>query len=171
MKESEIESLFPLVFQRALRPGGLFQSLLEVMELLHAPAEEALDELEKYFDPYLAPDEFVPYLASWVDLDWLLPVDGGPFPPGVGRLRELLRAAGELSRQRGTRAGLILFLETATGVAGFELIENPPGKDGQPQPFTIQVSVPPDARPYQALIDLIIRVQKPAYIVYQGSAP
>jgi phage tail-like protein len=167
MKENEIETLLPLVFQRAIRPDGLLQALLEVMENLHSPAEESLAELDKFFDPYLAPDEFVPYLAGWVDLDWLLPADGGPFPPGLGRLRELIRAAGELSRQRGTRAGLILFLETATGVAGFELVENPPGKDGQPQPFTIQVNVPPAARAYQALIDLIVRVQKPAYIYYQ----
>ncbi len=166
MNESEIETLLPLVFQRAIRPGGLLQSLLEVMELLHAPAEEVLAELETYFDPYLAPDEFVPYLAGWVDLDWLLPVDGGPFPPGLGRLRELVRAAGELSRLRGTREGLLLFLQTATGVSGFDLVENPPGPDGSPQPFTIRVSVPPAARPYQALIDLIVRVQKPACIVY-----
>ncbi len=170
MKESEIETLLPLVFQRAIQPGGLLQTLLETMDLLHAPAEEALAGLEKYFDPYLAPDEFVPYLAGWVDLEWLLPLDGGPFPPGVGRLRELVRAAGELSRLRGRRDGLILFLQTATGVAGFEIIENPPGKDGQPQPFTIQVKVPPAARQYQALIDLIVRVQKPAYIVYQPAS-
>ena len=168
MKANEIETLLPLVYQRAIRPGGPLQALIEAMAGLHAPVEETLEELETYFDPYLAPDEFVPYLAAWVDLDWLLQPGGGEFPPGLGCLRELIRAAGELSRKRGTPKGLELFLKTATGVDGFVVQENPPGPDGAPQPFTIRITIPPEAQKYAALVDHIIRVQKPAYIIYKS---
>ncbi len=67
------------------------------------------------------------YLAQWVDLGWLLPEDGGPFPGGLGRLRELIQASAELSRWRGTKRGLVQFLELATGLDGFAIDESAPG--------------------------------------------
>jgi phage tail-like protein len=158
MRQDEIESLLPLVFQRAINPGSPLDALLAVMEGLHLPVEEALSEIEVYFDPYRAPDEFVPYLARWVDLAWLLPEDGSPYPAGLGRLRDLIRASAELSRWRGTQRGLMLFLRLATGQDGFEISE--------PNPFEIHVHIPRSAGPFKALVDRIVQMQKPAYAVY-----
>src|SRR5688572_25543412 len=132
MKRAEIEQLLPEIIRRTIPPPNARTSdpayppevnplplLLDVMELLHAPDEVVLASIDRYFDPYRAPDAFVAYLAGWVDLDdlWIanpqeftaqtLP----PFPSGVGRLRELVAASVYLSRWRGTARGLLTFLE------------------------------------------------------------
>ena len=167
MKQDEIESLLPLVFQRAVFPGSPLSVLLEVMEQQHAPAEEALAQVESYIDPYRTPDEFLPYLAQWVDLGWLLPEDGGPFPGGLGRLRELIQASADLSRWRGTKRGLVQFLELATGLSGFTIDEAAAGPGGGPRAFHLVVQAPAAGRPFQGLMERIIQMQKPVYVTSQ----
>src|SRR5215468_1137969 len=99
MKQTEIEQLLPGVFQRTVVPSGVLATLLEVMETLHAPAEEVLRELDAYFDPRRTANRFVPFLAGWADLDTLLSEssvsepDAPTFPTGLGRLRELVADA------------------------------------------------------------------------------
>ncbi|MFO8091331.1 MAG: phage tail protein [Desulfatiglandaceae bacterium] len=177
MKREEIKSLLPQVFQRTLRSGSPLNALLEVMELLHAPAEEVLGQLEIYFNAYSAPDIFVPYLACWVDLDRFYPfysdqpedlqrsVD--PISSGTGQLRELIAAAAYLSQWRGTAKGLKLFLETATGINGFDLVENVDSKKGEPRPFHILITAPAEAEKHIVLIERIVEQEKPAYVSYE----
>lgn len=175
MKRTEIESLLPEVVQRTVCPGGPLLTLLEVMEALHAPSEAVLAKLETYFHPYCTPDEFVPYLARWVDLERLVPgTPGGgdgasepTFPSGLGRLRELVAAAAFLSSWRGTRRGLLRFLETATGSRGFEIQEQVFAGDGLPRPFHILVQAPQEAEGYRPLIERIVEMEKPAYVTYE----
>lgn len=176
MKRSEIEQLLPGIFQRTLRPQTPLYALLEVMEALHAPSEAVLADLDSFFDPYRTPDEFVPYLAGWVDLDRLLHEAKGyaasnapppPFPTGQGRLRELIAAAAFLSKWRGTPRGLLRFLETATGATGFVIDERTPGPNGQPRPFHLRIVAPQSVQPYQALLERIIELEKPAYVTYE----
>jgi P2-related tail formation protein len=178
MKRNEIEQLLPEVIRRTIRPGNPLAALLEVMEALHAPSEEVLAELDRYLDPYRAPDSFVPYLARWVDLQRFLsefresePSSGGPasvpFAGGLGRLRDLIAAAATLSKWRGTARGLLRFLETATGVHGFEIDETVPGPDGNPRPFHLRVRAPAASKRYRALVERIIEMEKPAYVTYE----
>jgi phage tail-like protein len=177
MKREEIETLLPRVFQQTLRPGGPLNTLLEVMELLHTPAEAVLSHLEKYFNAYSTPNKFVPYLAYWVDLGRFYPFYSAqpedlrrsvdPISSGTGRLRELIAAAAYLSQWRGTAKGLKLFLETACGINGFELVENVIGENGNPRPFHIRIVAPPNAEPHIALIERIIEQEKPAYVSYE----
>ncbi len=175
MKPNEIEQMLPGIFQRTVQEGTPLFALLEVMEALQAPDEAALDQLDAFFDPYRAPDAFVPFLASWVDLDWLLieipeefkETAPPPLPSGIGRLRELLAAATFLAQWRGTAKGLLRFLETATGVQGFGIEEQVLGPDGQLKPFHLRVRVPQEAAPYQIMIERIIESEKPAYVTYE----
>lgn len=171
MKQEEIRGLLPEVFTRTLRPGGPLNALLAVMEAMHSPSEDVLRHLQTYFNPYLTPDGFVPYLAGWVDLDLLL----GPQTPdslptlstGVGRLRELVAAAAYLSRWRGTAKGLLLFLETATGSTGFSVDEHVLDEQGTVRPYHIKVQAPGETAPHEALIRRIIAMEKPAYVTYE----
>lgn len=171
MKQEEIKGLLPEVITRTLRPGGPLAVLLAVMEGMHAPSEEALSRLETYFNPYLTPDKFVPYLAGWVDMDVLLgsQVDGGQstLPIEIGRLRELISAAIYLSKWRGTSRGLLLFLETATGATGFAVDEHVRDKQGRMLPFHIKVLAPASTAPNESLLRLIITLEKPAYVTYE----
>ncbi len=174
MKRNEIERLLPGVFQRTLQPGNPLLALLAVMEALHAPSEAALAQLDAFFDPYRAPDRFVPYLTGWVDMDRLFgdlarlsDTTAPPFPSGIGRLRELIAAAANLSKWRGTAKGLRLFLETATGLQGYEIDEQVAGPEGQPRPFHVAIRAPAEAEAYRVLIERIIEMEKPAYVTYE----
>jgi phage tail-like protein len=70
------------------------------------PVLALLDSLPAHVDPDLAPQDVLELLAGWlgVELDESWPDE---------RRRELVRRAGELSRLRGTRAGLELSLGIA----------------------------------------------------------
>jgi phage tail-like protein len=178
MKQSEIAQLLPGIFQRTLHAGGPsggpLATLLNVMEALHAPSEAVLERVHAVFDPYETPDQFVPFLAGWLDLEQLLVQSAGqqtartasPLISGLGRLRELIMAAAYLSQWRGTAQGLLRFLETATGYRGFEIDERVPGAGGQPMPFHLLVRAPAGTLPYQVLITRIIELEKPAYVTY-----
>lgn len=166
----------PRLFQRGLHPGGPLNALLEVMEMMHEPAEAVIARLETYFNAYSTPDNFVPYLASWLDLDRFYPFYSAqpselqrsvdPITSGTGQLRELIAAAAYLSQWRGTAKGLKLFLETATGINGFELTENV-DKNGNPRPFHIRVLAPAEAFRHIALIERIVEQEKPAYVSFE----
>ncbi len=177
MKRSEIEQLLPRVYQSALSEQGPLVALLAVMEELHAPAEALLAGIENTFSPYRTPESFVPYLSQWVDLDRFFRVGGresaGPdatvdaLSTGNGRLRELMAAAAYLSQWRGTQQGLRRFLETATGVSGFELDEQVRDSEGMPRPYHIRVSAPQACARHRALIERIVEQEKPAYVTYE----
>ncbi|MBO0781749.1 MAG: hypothetical protein J2P37_23265 [Ktedonobacteraceae bacterium] len=172
MKRTEIEHLLPGIFQRVSTEGTPLFALLEVMEALLAPDEAVLDQLDAFFDPYRTPDTFVPFLASWVDLErLLLEVPGElappPLPSGQGRLRELIAAATFLAQWRGTTKGLLRFLETAIGTQGFAIEEQVLGSDGRLRPFHIRIRAPQEAVPYRVLIERIIESEKPAYVTYE----
>jgi phage tail-like protein len=171
MKRSEIERLLPGVFQRTLRAGSPLDGLLEAMEALHAPAEDVLARLDAVVDPRRTRDDFVSFLARWVDLDRIFEPEATgaaasarpPISTGWGRLRELTAAAAWLSKWRGTARGLRRFLQTATGSANFEIVENVDSA-GQPRLFHIMVYSPVALKPHRALIERIIESEKPAYV-------
>jgi phage tail-like protein len=175
MKQDEILKLLPAIFQRTAHPGNLLSGLLAVMEDLHEPDERILEDLDIYFNPYLAPDNFVPYLAGWLDLDRVLTDMPGelahkappPFPSGLGCLRELIASVPVLTKWRGTSYGLQLFLEIATGMRGFEINETVRGTNGLPRPFHIRVLALPESEVYRVLIERIVQLEKPAHVTYE----
>ncbi len=172
MKPAEIERLLPGVLQRTAKPGGPLVALLEVMEELHRPSEGALDQLDEFFNPRRTRDDFVPLLARWLDLAFLLETPGGDklktrssatISTGLGRLRELVATAAELSKWTGTAKGLRQFLQIATGEDRFEIRENV-DREGRPRPFHLTVVAPASMKPHRDLIERIIMSEKPAYV-------
>ena len=108
MKRTDIEQLLPEIMRRTLGAGKPMDAILGVMEDMHAPAEDCLARIELYFNPYDTQPRFVPYLASWLDLERFFDVSGSePVSTGRGRLRELIARAAYLSQWRGTRRGLV----------------------------------------------------------------
>lgn len=173
MKASQIKRLLPAVLQGGAAPGSPLAAILDVMETLHAPSEAILDNIDVYFDPRRTPDAFVPYIASWVDLEPVLdrPVGRNTYslpslPTGIDLLRELIASAVSLSQWRGTRKGLLLFLETATGLSGFTIDEQVRGTDGKIIPFHLRIGAPSQAAQFHALVERIIDLEKPAYVTY-----
>ncbi|MFW5443975.1 MAG: phage tail protein [Methylococcaceae bacterium] len=175
MKHQEIKQLLPEVFQRTDHQGSPLYGLLKVMEAQTEPAEQILQQIPDYFNPYITPEKYLPFLASWVDLDRFFPsfknqalADNSALQTlGYGRLRELIVAAPQLSKLRGTAAGLQLFLETACGEKGFKIDENMMSENGDIIPFFIQVTAPETAEQHSILIERIIEQEKPAYVTYK----
>ncbi|MBX3640698.1 MAG: hypothetical protein KIS65_01580 [Nitrosomonas sp.] len=174
MKHQELKQLLPEIFQRTDQPGSPLYGLLQAMEILSEPAETILRQLPVYFNPYTAPESFLPFLASWVDLDRFFSSMPGSTAAQTellqlldsGRLRELIAAAIRLSKLRGTAAGLQLFLETATGVRNFTIDENVLQENNDVMPFHIKITAPKAAQKYQALIERIIEQEKPVYVTH-----
>jgi phage tail-like protein len=180
MRRPKIERLLPGVFQAALhpttglaQPDALMGACLDAMEALQEPSEEILRTLPHYFDPRRAPSRFIPYLAAWVDLDWLItprneepPAGQFLLTDGLGQLRELVAEATTLARWRGTRRGLRHFLEAATGSTDFTIDENPAGDDGEPTSFHLAIRAPAALDAQRPLLERIIVAQKPAHATY-----
>lgn len=167
MNQDGIKNLLPSMFRQAAGNGSPLSAILGVMEGLHATTEETLGGLDAVFDPLRTPDRFVPFLAKWVDLDWI--TGEGGFSMDTCRFRELIAIAWYLSQWRGSARGLLLFLETATGVQGFSIRENLTDGKGQVIPFHIEVAVPAEAAAQLHLIERIIENEKPAYVTYAVS--
>ena len=85
---------------------------------------------------------------------------------GLGRLRELTASAATLSRWRGTRKGLLLFLAVATGSTEFDINEQVI-EDGRVKPFHLHVTAPRHLEGHGDLIRRIIELEKPAYVTYE----
>ncbi|SER47249.1 phage tail protein domain-containing protein [Nitrosomonas sp. Nm51] len=174
MKHQELRQLLPEIFRRTDQPGSPLHALLQGMEILSEPAETILQQLPVYFNPYTAPENFLPFLASWVDLDRFFSTAPGPAVTETeflqlldsGRLRELIIAATRLSKLRGTTAGLQLFLEIATGIKGFTVDENVLQENNDVIPFHIKISAPKTAQRYQVLIERIVTQEKPVYVTH-----
>src|SRR5262249_8229584 len=139
-----------------------------------------------YFDPRITPAEFLPWLASWLDveLDERWP---------EARLRQLLRWAIALHRSRGTKWGLLKYLEIYNGEQA-EIIERRAkdfsvgpearlgqgvalGRANQPHTFTVTLRLPAikaasekererQEEIRRRTIISIIEKQKPAHTIY-----
>lgn len=170
MRSEEILELLPEIFQQTCYENSPLSDILFVMQEMHRPAEEALATLPNKFNPHLAPEEFLPFLAYCLQLDWL--TNDLEDPEGTGDLRQLLSNASELIHWRGTSYGLVLFLETVffsgneANTLRFEIKQNETS-DGQPRPFHVVVEAPDQLRHHQDLIEKIIRWEKPAHITYE----
>lgn len=160
MNADSIAQLLPAVVRRTRTPGSVLDGALGVMDQLHEPVELLLVDFDRYIDPYRCPPSFVPYLAEWVGLGWLVGArdDGADFPTGDGPLRHLIAEADALAKARGTLDGLLRMLELASAQPGFEIDVD------EDHAFHITVNCPDAVRRYQDLITLIIRHEKPAFV-------
>ncbi len=94
-----------------------------------------------------------------------------PISSGLGNLRELIANAAYLSQWRGTKRGLLLFLQIATGTSNFEIEEQTTGANAPPRSFHIRVRAPRETELHRALIERIIQLEKPAYVTYELDFP
>jgi phage tail-like protein len=172
-REAIVERLPDVFKQAATGEGNPLAAVLGVMEQLHERDEAILAGFGRYIDPRRTTDDFVPYLAAWVDYAWLLldPPDNPyadvqrPFPGGFGRLRELVASAASESKWRGTSAGLVRMLERATGVQGYRVEETVLDESKQPLPFRVRVVVPRHAEHYLDLVRRIVEHEKPVHVI------
>ncbi|WP_020587967.1 phage tail protein [Desulfobacter curvatus] len=168
MEKHKIIPLLPGIFQQSAKPGNPLFAFLSVMEVMHADSQTILKNLDSFFDPVRTDENFIRFLLKWVDMDWLIDdEDASGKMIKKDNLRLLIANAWYLSKWRGTAKGLIMFLETATGVKGFLINENAKDEKGMPLPFHIIINVPENAVPMLHIIERIIEKEKPAYVTHE----
>lgn len=186
MKQNEIKQFLPAVLQRTVegtetetpqgtvRQGNLMYAFLQVMEDLHSPSDEILGDIDAVFNPYRTEDRFVPFLASWVDFDYVFGglsdeeiLNSPDYASRLGCIRDLIANAAFLSQWRGTNKGLMAFLELATGVTGFKIEETVLDESQKIKPFHLKILVPPKAEQFTDLIRRIVDTEKPIYVTYE----
>jgi phage tail-like protein len=105
------------VYRPRATPADFLARFLANTEGVLTTLEDRVAHAHLLSDPTSAPAEGLDWLAGWV---------GIAFDPALpeARRRDWLRAAGELARWHGTRRGLLLALDVATGgaVRGGEVI-------------------------------------------------
>lgn len=145
------------------------QRFLAGLDEVLAPVFCTLDNLHAYFDPRVAPDDFVAWLATWVgiilDENW-----------GIERQRSLIAQAAELYRWRGTKRGLASHVAVYTGVEP-EIVDSggcawspvpggePPGT--WPPRITVRVRVPDPTAGDERRIEAIVAAAKPAHVAHE----
>ncbi|SDH80655.1 phage tail protein, P2 protein I family [Actinokineospora alba] len=134
-----------------------------------APVLATLDCLVEYFDPLLAPEDFLEWLSGWVGIE----LDEG-WP--IERRRAVVGTAVEMYRMRGTVAGLRANLEVLTGgnveiadSGGVAWSRDPAaGLPGEASPrLAVRVRVEdPEAAPLD-LVEAAVAAAKPAHVVHR----
>ncbi len=99
----------PAIYRRSDAVGrNLVRDVCFVFEHMFDSIEQHITDGWRFYDPHVAPPEFLDWLAKWtaftLDLDW----------PEAQR-RALVKRAVDLYRIRGTKRGLTLFLKLFTG--------------------------------------------------------
>jgi phage tail-like protein len=143
--------------------------MLDALDEVVAPIYSTLDNFDAYLDPWLAPEDFLGWLAGWVgiaiDEHW-----------DDTRRRQVVARAVDLYGQRGTAAGLAGQVEIQTG-GQVEIVENgatawsiDPGGDlpGSPEPsVVVRVSVPDPSLIDAARLDALVAAAKPAHVMHR----
>lgn len=172
MDVDRMMGFLPEIYRGGAGEDRLLRAFLAAADDMQSPVERTLDELAGRFDPRRCSDGFVPYLCSWLALDRYLDWpsgrvgDGQPrFVAGLGRLRETTAQAVRLARWRGTRDGLVRFLEVATGLSGFDVLEGTDA-EGAPRAFHLHVRAPFEARRLADLVRNIFEAERPVHATF-----
>lgn len=115
---SRLLDLLPGIYSEGHEAEFLGRYLM-VFETIFDSVDATISQLPEWFAPATAPEEFLPWLASWIGL---VLDDGWP----LDRRRAVLARAMELHRWRGTIRGLTEHLELYTGTKP-EIVEGGSG--------------------------------------------
>ena len=99
----------PAIYRRSDAVGrNLVRELCFVFEHMFDSVDKNLVDGWRFFDPHVAPPDFLDWLSNWtaftLDLDW-----------PEAQKRALIKRAVDLYRIRGTKRGLALFLKLFSG--------------------------------------------------------
>jgi phage tail-like protein len=168
---SELESPHPLgwALPGLFHEDEFLQRFTSALDQVLAPILSTLDNLAAYFDPFLAPGDFVGWLAGWVGLE----LDEN-WP--VSRQRTLVAGAAELHRWRGTVRGLAAHVALFTGCEP-EIVDSggcnwssTPGADlpGTPERrVTVRIRAADAESVDRDRLERIVAAAKPAHVIHE----
>ena len=182
--QSELMRYLPEIFQQ----DEFLGRFLMLFESFWKPIENQIRQGSLYYSPGLTPEEFLPWLGTWVGIYWdeFLPAE---------RQRLLLLKAVTLFQKRGTKSSLEEYLRIYTD-GDLEIIEHRAnnlalgkntrlgnwvalGKSNYPHTFTVKLKIRRDKFDYPSdkdpkkieeylkkNLEALIKAQKPAHTAY-----
>lgn len=98
----------PAIYQQDTDSRDFLSRFLPIVESVMLTIEDKISNSSRYYNPLAAPDEFIPWLASWLDfaLDDKWSDD---------KKRRLILRAVSLYKERGTQEGLLDYIEIYSG--------------------------------------------------------
>jgi phage tail-like protein len=172
-QRSRLLQFLPGIFSEGEESSFLARYLL-IFETIFDSVDLTIGQLPSYFAPDSAPEEFLPWLASWVGL---VLDEGWP----VERRRAVLANAMELHRWRGTVRGMTEHLLLYTGEKP-EIVERGSGlklgkksrlghqtvlgRGDRSNHFSVIFRVPDPAAFDRNRIRTVIELQRPAHTTY-----
>lgn len=106
-KHSAFLCYLPAIYEQ---DSDFINQYLIIAEGFLQSIQQQVDQIEYYFDPWLAPDQVLPFLASW--FDWKFDSDWpDPDSEPIAWQRQIIQSLLQIHRQRGTEQGLQLYLE------------------------------------------------------------
>jgi phage tail-like protein len=153
------------------RTGRLHESFAErftaALDTVLAPVFATLDNLPAYFDPEIAPADFLDWLAGWVGIE---PSETWP----DSRRRQLVAGATRLYALRGTAQGIAELVEIFTGLmpeveesGGVAWSETPgsrpPGSPGAR--LTVRLEVDATHEVDEEMVRRLVAAAKPAHVI------
>ncbi len=155
----------PALFQE----DDFTQRFVSAFDAALAPIFASLDNLPAYFDPWLAPEDFLEWLGGWfgivLDESW-----------STARRRALVSRAFEFYRLRGTAGGLKEQVEVLTGgsvdlheTGGVAISTTAGGAlPGSPNyALLVRVTVDDPATINLARLDALVMAAKPAHVTHK----
>jgi phage tail-like protein len=137
---------------------------VEAFDSVLAPVFQTLDCIDSYFDPLLAPDDFLPCLASWVGIALSERLTDA-------QRRHLIDSAVELYLWRGTRRGIERAIEVYFGIDSGAVSWSPqpngPAPGEAPPSLLVRVSLDNATATDIELIERIVSEAKPAHIPHR----
>jgi phage tail-like protein len=154
----------PAIYQ----DGEFGLRFLEALEVTLDPIIATVDVLARYFHSTLAPRDVLELLASWVGLE----VDESW---ADARLREALSEEAEISRRRGTKAGLEQALQLAfpslplriEDGGGVTWSTDPKARTKAPPPAFVVYCDTPIPEQTQLAVARVIEETKPVHVSYR----
>lgn len=139
--------------------------------------EETIASIARLFDPFVTPEDFLPWLASWAALSLRADLD-------AGQQREFIADIIQLYRRRGTKDNLAGLLKIFTKTTPQIYEDVPPSQDFQqrhtysgpasspPHFFKVLIflGVAPDPKTVdrqREIAQSLIEMEKPAYTFYE----
>lgn len=145
--------------------NGVVDSFDQVLADVHA----ATDDLDSYFDPQIAPVDFLELLGHWfgIELNRRWP---------VRRRRHFLRHVVETHRMRGTASGIAMAVELYTGLT--PTVTDNGGVSASPEPLgaipgsrakalVVEIVVADSDEVDVGLIDRIVDDAKPPHVPHE----
>jgi phage tail-like protein len=165
-----LESALPLALQlpAVYQEDDFTQRLTSAFDVALAPVLATLDDLAAYFDPWLAPDDFVRWLAGWVGAEL-------EHATTAEARREIVATAVSLHRRRGTAGGIAEAVRLATA-GEVEVLESggsswaqTPGSalPGEaPARFHVRVTAARAEGVDVPMVDAVVAAVKPAHVLH-----